>query len=238
MSASHLVNPLRTLAEKYYSLIENGDKARKPDNYLDLYDTMLSCYKNHDINILEIGIYSGASTLIWHDYFEHARLVGIDIMDRPSVTDAIVESGRFHFIQGDQCDDAVLRAAVDATNGAGFDIIIDDASHIGDYARRSFDFLFTSALKRGGLYFIEDFHTGYMGSWADGHAFIEPTAGSQDGIQSAFASHEYGMVGWLKQLFDQLHTEEHGNWLMPGRRMYPMESFLIIPYVFVVKKRG
>ncbi|MGH9641596.1 MAG: hypothetical protein ACRD3Q_04160, partial [Terriglobales bacterium] len=141
------------------------------------------------------------------------------------------------FIHGDQADTAILQNAIDATNGEGFDVIIDDASHIGEYTRRSFEFLFPNGLKSGGLYFIEDYHTGYMDIWVDGHAFAEPIADKVDGIPSVFASHQYGMVGWLKQLFDDLHTEATANYLTPSRRRkYAMESFTVIPHLFLVKK--
>ena len=50
----------------------------------------------------------------------------------------------------------------------GFDIIIDDASHIGEFTKRSFWYLFDHHLKPGGLYVIEDWLTGYVDNWPDG----------------------------------------------------------------------
>ncbi|HYX42220.1 MAG TPA: hypothetical protein VE821_11005, partial [Pyrinomonadaceae bacterium] len=50
----------------------------------------------------------------------------------------------------------------------GFDVIIDDCSHIGVLARVSFWHLFERHLKPGGFYVIEDWGTGYWDDWVDG----------------------------------------------------------------------
>jgi hypothetical protein len=231
------VNPLFAIADKYYSSTDYGENNRKPDNFIELYHELLSGFRGVSINLLELGVCSGASTMMWHDYLPLANLVAIDIQAKPIALEAISAPGRVQFIQADQCDPAALQRAIAATNGEGFDVIIDDASHIGDYTRRSFDFLFPAALKPGGLYFIEDFHTGYMDTWADGRKFVDPAPGVGDEFPSLFPSHQYGMVGWLKQLFDELHTDLTASWLTPsGHRKYPMESFHVVPHLFVVKK--
>jgi hypothetical protein len=50
----------------------------------------------------------------------------------------------------------------------GFDIIVDDASHIGEFTKQSFWYLFDNHLKPGGLYVIEDWCTGYFDGYPDG----------------------------------------------------------------------
>ena len=50
----------------------------------------------------------------------------------------------------------------------GFDIIIDDASHIGELTKATFWHLFDRHLKPGGLYAIEDWGTGYLDDFPDG----------------------------------------------------------------------
>jgi len=56
----------------------------------------------------------------------------------------------------------------------GFDIIIDDCSHIGEFTAVSFWHLFDRHLKPGGLYVIEDWGTGYMRGTPDGRACVPP----------------------------------------------------------------
>jgi len=50
----------------------------------------------------------------------------------------------------------------------GFDIIIDDASHLGKLTKIAFWHLFETHLKGGGFYVIEDWGTGYWSDWPDG----------------------------------------------------------------------
>jgi hypothetical protein len=56
----------------------------------------------------------------------------------------------------------------------GFDIIIDDCSHIGEFTALSFWHLFDRHLKPGGLYVIEDWGAGYMRGTPDGKAYVPP----------------------------------------------------------------
>jgi hypothetical protein len=234
-----MTNPLFALAEKYYAATPQGGLNRKPDNFLDLYHSVLAGVRDRPLHVLELGVSSGASTLMWLEYLPFAHLVGLDLLAKPAALETLPTPARVDFIQGDQCDPQALQRACDATQGEGFDVIIDDASHIGEYTRRSFDFLFPAALKPGGLYVIEDFHTGYMATWADGYPLVEPPVDTTRAIPSVFASHQHGMVGWLKQLFDDLDTDLTAPWLKPSphRPHYPMESFLVIPHLFLVRKR-
>lgn len=55
----------------------------------------------------------------------------------------------------------------------GFDIIIDDSSHIGEFTKTAFWHLVDSHLKPGGIYAIEDWFTGYWDDWSDGKAAVD-----------------------------------------------------------------
>ena len=115
----------------------------------------------------------------------------------------------------------------------GFDVIIDDGSHIGQYTRITFWHLFKHHLKPGGLYFIEDWGCGYWNSYPDGRNYSPPRIdlsfhekalkaahhfGMRAGwpllskvvgliryrlVRRRFPSHDYGMVGVLKELIDE-----------------------------------
>jgi glycosyltransferase involved in cell wall biosynthesis len=78
----------------------------------------------------------------------------------------------------------------------GFDIIIDDASHIGELTRKSFWHLFENHLKPGGLFVIEDWGTGYWDSWVDGKHYNNKK------------HHLAGMVGLVKELVDECGIED------------------------------
>ena len=146
---------LETLAERYYAA---GDGTRKAPSYLREYESLLAHRRDAPLRLLEIGVSSGASMLIWRDYLPRATIVGIDIADPPP---RIRGQERIHFIQGSQDDPETLDRAGEAAGGR-FDLIIDDASHIGYLTKRSFHHLFPRWLMPGGVYVIEDFGTGFM----------------------------------------------------------------------------
>jgi hypothetical protein len=77
----------------------------------------------------------------------------------------------FRSSKGNQADKAFLSKVASKTAPDGFDIIIDDASHIGELTKTSFWHLFDHHLKPGGLYAIEDWGTGYLDDFTDGRKF-------------------------------------------------------------------
>jgi hypothetical protein len=113
----------------------------------------------------------------------------------------------------------------------GFDIIIDDASHIGELTKTTFWHLFHHHLKPGGLYAIEDWGTGYLDDFPDGKRF-DP----KPSILDPFPCHSHGMVGFVKELVD----EQGAGSITLGRkeefRRSKFESLLITPGVVFVTK--
>jgi hypothetical protein len=117
-------------------------------------------------------------------------------------------------VKGDQTDAELLGAVRAAHAPDGFEVIIDDASHIGELSAKSIAALFSRHLRPGGLYFIEDWGTGYLPDWPDGGApeAIVGTAAIGDAVAASSAgadgtrlpSHDFGMVGLVKRLVD--HT--------------------------------
>jgi cephalosporin hydroxylase len=150
---------------------------------------------------LELGVHSGESLKTFATYFKNGKIIGIDIDDRgtdfsefPGVTFAV----------GDQRDNAGLSRICSTHAPDGIDIIIDDASHFGEWSLISYNALFPF-LKSGGLYIIEDWATGYWDDWPDGSRFQrfppEPTDGH---FSKRIPSHDFGMVGFVKYLVDEV----------------------------------
>jgi hypothetical protein len=75
-------------------------------------------------NILEIGVYTGGSHLLWRDYFPEATVVGIDIKH----CDKLDHQSRIIEIVGDAYKNETLNLFKDDY----FDIIIDDGPHTLD----------------------------------------------------------------------------------------------------------
>ena len=188
---------LLSISKRYY----RDDGTRKPDHYFKVYEQYLSPLRDKPINILELGVSSGASVLTWNEYFPCANIVCLDISPKPdNLKLAIPITDNIKFVQGDQSAITSLRECMDQSTNGTFDVIIDDAAHVGALAKASFDFFFP-LMPSGGLYFVEDFGTGYFPGFYDGEEYKSPS----NADPTRFSSHESGMVGWLKQLVDVIH---------------------------------
>jgi hypothetical protein len=214
---------LNVIADRYYI----DSRTRKPISYLREYERILAEVRDARLRILELGVYAGASLLMWHDYFPNATILGIDVSEEPA---CLKGYQRIHFQRASQEDTAALDVAGD-THGP-FDVIIDDASHLGYLTKRAFYHLFPRWLKPGGYYVIEDFGTAFMPEYPDGCALRVPM--NDDAIESAtvFESHQNGMVGVVKQLIDHMMAE-----LMLGTRSFiDIERMTIVSNVAFIQK--
>lgn len=204
------------------------DKGGNPD-YLKVYEEILGPVADQDLKLLELGVMHGGSLLMWRDYLSNATIVGLDI-NQVDVDDS---SGRVHFYRGEQQDTQMLDTLAAETAPEGFDVIIDDASHVGSYTRISFWHLFDHHLKPGGWFIIEDWSASYWKvvpdgrhyrpkpprlalherflSWLSHLAFVENQSFLRkvlgrlrwDWVQRSFPSHSRGLVGFVKELVDE-----------------------------------
>lgn len=217
---------------------------------LDRYRREFGDIFDDPIALLELGVQRGGSMRMWLDLLPNAQIAGLDL-NEVEVDD---DSGRLHIFQGFQQDPEVLDRIALEVAPHGFDVIVDDASHIGTYTSESFWHLFPNHLKPGGVYVIDDWSCGYLDDWADGHAYkgsrealgdfgpagVQKAASELDRIEklrrvirrnarpvaarfspatrerlekvymrfegatmkTRHRSHDYGMVGFVKQLVD------------------------------------
>ena len=179
------------------SYVRKGSFARKPEIFIAEYEKLFGAIRREPLRILELGVNRGESLLIWRDYFPNAVIIGVDIHDRPPL---LANEPRIHFVQGSQDDPATLDAAA-AIGGRPFDIVIDDASHIGYLTKRSLYYLFPRWLRPGGYYVIEDLGAAFWPQFPDGA--LGAKVPLNDGPQTRiFRSHEHGVVGVVKQVID------------------------------------
>jgi len=179
-------------------------------HYLDLYDPILTPWTDKEIKLLEIGVRAGGSLKLWRDYFPRGTIIGID----RKLPQPFEPGARIQIFQGNQADKAFLSKVASKTAPDGFDIIIDDASHIGELTKTTFWHLFDHHLKPGGLYAIEDWGTGYLDHFTDGRKF-QPRTSIRARVRSLlprplrrkvkvpFPCYSYGMVGFIKELVDE-----------------------------------
>lgn len=137
-------------------------------SYSEHYHAILNGRRAAVRNVIEIGIGStelmrpivgesyivGASLRAWRDYFPHADIYGLDINTRVFFADE-----RITCLHADQSSPESLRRAIadiHRRNGTvGFDLIVDDGSHLIPDMITSYDTLFEH-LNPGGVYIIED----------------------------------------------------------------------------------
>ena len=132
----------------------------------------------------------------------------------------------------------------------GFEVIIDDASHVGQLSARSLQALFIEHLRPGGLYIIEDWGTGYLPSWPDGGtpsavigiAELDSCATSSgqasDSSGNRMPGHDAGMVGLVKRLVDHTSARTLGVY-QPDRidTLLPIEWMRVQDGLVILKKR-
>lgn len=146
----------------------------KSELYISRYTREFGHLFNHKVALLELGVRRGGSLHLWRDLFSNGQIAGLDL-NPVTVED---NSGRIHVYQGYQQDPVILNRLAAEVAPDGFDIVIDDASHLGGYTRDSFWHLFRHHLKPGGIYVLDDWGCSYRNDWADGHEY----AGSRHAI--------------------------------------------------------
>ena len=202
------------------------DKSR---SYLRNYEKYFSRFTGN-VNLLELGIFHGGSLLLWRDYFPGGVIAGLDI-NEVKVPD---ETGRIRVYRGKQQDTALLERI--AAECGPFDIIIDDASHVGEPTKVSFWKLF-GHLKEGGIYVIEDWRVGYWEGWPDGGRYGAKHSLFQGSRR--FGSHDYGLVGFIKELVDELGADAYTHPSRGSKEPQRMPKFRSIEFfpgqVFVTK---
>ena len=215
-----------------------GDKPNpntKDLSYYEIYDKYLSEQRSRFTHIAEIGVFSGESLKVLSRYFAKAKILGVDIERQD------IDFGGFDNITYAQCDQADgprLAPIADGFSESGFDLVIDDASHIGYYSLKTFNILF-SKLRVGGFYVIEDWGTGYWDDFPDGSRYQSYGFANFDGkIPKRLPSHDYGMVGLVKIMVDIVGMGD----IRPGhaektKRVSPFEYMHLYHGMAVIKKK-
>lgn len=130
-------------------------------SYTPSYHELFKDRREQINKVLEIGIGSpatmphvegyktGASLRMWRDYFINASVHGLDIAPETMICEERITTSICN-----QKDISSLQASKEFL-GSGYDVIIDDGSHVPDDQLRSVS-VFYELLNPGGLYLIED----------------------------------------------------------------------------------
>ena len=137
------------LLKCYNELKFKSDKETRHKYISNFYDKKFSKIKNCKLKILEIGVSSGKSLLLWENFFKNAEIFGVDIE----------KNSKFEFPENVKI---YQKNAYDLdfifylkSKYSGFDIIIDDGSHFL-YDQIFFCKTYKNILNKNGILIVED----------------------------------------------------------------------------------
>jgi trans-aconitate methyltransferase len=126
-----------------------GDKGTE-HSYIEIYEEILKPYRNSK-NVLEIGIGQGHSLRMWEEYFDKAKVCGVNTIYELGLSE-MINSG-FHNIKiFDTLEPALVEREYE---NILFDVIFEDASHLF-YDTVTLYNNFKHHIAPGGIYIIED----------------------------------------------------------------------------------
>jgi predicted O-methyltransferase YrrM len=159
---------------------------RKPPDLLELYVDLAAGFQG--AAIVELGIAAGGGTALLALLAEPRALIACELDVEPvaALTSFIDARGLESVVMPhygvDQADRQRLAGIIDsAIPEQRLDLVIDDASHLYEPTRASFEVLFPR-LRPGGLYIIED--------WAADYAYAKRIAATLDGASPRSAALE------------------------------------------------
>lgn len=154
---------------------------RKRPRFVQRYRQMAAEFRGG--NIVEVGVDQGGSTSFLLKLFRPKKLLAVELVAEPvqSLVDFLSRHDSDDCVElclgVDQSDRVRLNRLVEeAFDGQPLDLVIDDASHLFEPSKATFETLFPR-LRQGGIYVIED--------WAADHSlerrFIDELLTNPDG---------------------------------------------------------
>lgn len=123
------------------------DKESQHKYVTTFYEEAFSPYKKKEVTILELGINGGGSLLLWRDYFQQGKIIGLDIADSLSRPKEEYTGMDIRFKNG--YDTSVIDSL------PSVDIAIDDGPHTLS-TQIEFIIYYLPKIRPGGLLVIED----------------------------------------------------------------------------------
>jgi predicted O-methyltransferase YrrM len=160
--------------------------------HVERYRELLAGYEHP--NVVELGILQGGGVAMLALLADPKMLVAVDLSEQPIAPLAnfveargLTDRVKLHY-GVDQADQSRLTELLDDAFGhEQLDVVIDDASHIYEPTRASFEVLFPR-LRPGGVYLIEDWQTDH--TFAEGAVRIlhDPSSPQHEAVSAAFAA--------------------------------------------------
>lgn len=163
MSIENFYNYTEKPSEEYVTYFYNifcskGTDKAIPHTYHRIYSALFKDLTSVK-DILEIGIYQGASLRAWSEIFPNSKIVGLDIDTTYFVNDERIKS-----FWADQNSKESFKNVFDQLENPSYNLILDDGYHGWHETYNTFQ-VCLEKLKIGGWYIIEDIKTIYEQRW-------------------------------------------------------------------------
>jgi cephalosporin hydroxylase len=140
----------------------------KSKDLMDSYVKFWKCKPDfYAQNIFELGILRGGSVAFWYELFHPRKHVAIDLITKKT-NRYFQEYVRLNNLEGriktywetDQINSRRVKDICEIEFDSPIDLVVDDASHMYEETKASFETLFP-LLRPGGIYIIEDWAWAY-----------------------------------------------------------------------------
>ena len=149
-------DPKKINSKVYESYLKSPYSSLKLSTYFNVYDQLLSKYRDKSIVFLEIGILDGGSLFMWRDFFgPQARIIGVDLNPEAKKWE---EEG-FEIFIGDQGSAEFWKNTLNTIGK--LDIVLDDGGHTYEQQIMTTESVIPF-INDEGVIIIEDCHTSYM----------------------------------------------------------------------------
>ena len=184
-----------------YKSFANSEKySIKWSNYFQVYEKILSNYRNKKIKFVEIGVANGGSLFMWKKYFGNkAKIIGIDL--NPNAKK--LEKNGFKIYIGNQSDKKFWDHFYKKEGKV--DIILDDGGH-KNLQQISTVHYSLPYIKDGGKIIVEDTGTSYVKK-----EFNNPS--------------KYSFINYAKNVVDNMHRRS--PLLKKELNLYSKKIFLV-----------
>jgi len=191
-------NTLTEIFDRYRTDKGSVGHGAEIHNYGLAYEQFFEEFRGKGISICELGVLDGNSLRSWRDYFENAKVLGVD---NNSLT--LISEPGLKTIFGDQSDPIELKSII----AGEWDIIIDDGSHEAKHQQECLYHLI-GLVKSGGYYVIEDLHTYRMNHpkrWLM-EQFDDRTAYTFDFVRNGFDKSKYLTTEQVSELVSKIES--------------------------------
>jgi hypothetical protein len=155
----------------------------KHSSYFQVYEELLSKYKNRKITFVEVGVLNGGSLFMWRKFFgPEARIIGIDLNPLAKKW----EADGFEIYIGSQSDGAFWDRFFSSVGDV--DVIVDDGGHTNEQQIVTVHKAIPH-IKNAGMLIVEDVHSSYSSAFGNPsrYSFINYSKHLIDSINSRFS---------------------------------------------------